>query len=725
MYDFGWAMAPEAIPAQRRRSQAPLSGAVALQRKIGNKAMGRLLATPASPEAEPAARSALKVGDRDDALEREADRAAEQVLNAATPAPIALTAGPAKVGRKCAACEEEEKTRILQRRAVSASAPGQRRAPASVDAVLGRAGKPLEGATRAFFETRFGRDFSGVRVHADAQADASARQLDALAYTVGESVVFARGRYDPHGAEGRSLLAHELAHVVQQTGGVSAGTIQRKPDGKKSAPGKNYGRVLFVQVDRSANTIAFVTESGTLVYPLLEPTTIKSGGYKFDVKVSGNNLDLKAPAEADSHSSFKYRIAADKPNPASLLRGVKSVDVIVSEDAADSSASATSGAETREIPVTFVATPLDEPSQGFGGGPGWPGVSGLGVGAGLGAHNLAFNDLSWLDSPLSRTYWDALLPRSGIPLDRTLDVLPRDLTPRLQSYLELRKPGSPLTYINQGGRPVPFKPDPASTATRAFSAEELLSIESLTRRYVANPSSLNPAELQLLREAARIHISGSTPTAPFASYSKPGTLVPWSSNRRYVVRVQVDRGAALDVSEANAFNLDAEAIKNVEEAEFLVVGDQSGRIISVQSVKSGGAGETSWALRNAGKIRWGGRILLIAGLAYSGYRIATASKEERPRVIGEEAGGLFGGLAGGAAATAGCVAFAIATEGLGLFLCGMAGGVLGGGVGAAVGGATPGFINDWAEEAYRRSVEAQGDPIPSAAADFWLGPALF
>src|SRR5262249_20343241 len=70
-----------------------------------------------------------------------------------------------------------------------------------------------------FMEPRFGHDFSQVRVHADAKADASARAIGALAYTVGRDVVFRAGRYAPLTSAGRQLIAHELAHVLQQGGG--------------------------------------------------------------------------------------------------------------------------------------------------------------------------------------------------------------------------------------------------------------------------------------------------------------------------------------------------------------------------------------------------------------------------------------------------------------------------------------------------------------------------
>lgn len=91
-------------------------------------------------------------------------------------------------------------------------------APASVDRVLGEPGIPLEPGLRSDMEARFGHDFSRVRVHADAPAGRSARDVAALAYTVGHHVVFAPGRFAPTMPAGRHLIVHELTHVLQQTG---------------------------------------------------------------------------------------------------------------------------------------------------------------------------------------------------------------------------------------------------------------------------------------------------------------------------------------------------------------------------------------------------------------------------------------------------------------------------------------------------------------------------
>ena len=124
--------------------------------------------------------------------------------------------------RKCACagstgaageCEECKKKK-LQRKAVG---NGPATAPPIVHDVLRSPGQPLDTATRAFFEPRFGHDFSKVRVHADSNAAASARDVDALAYTVGNRIVFNHSQYAPASASGRKLLAHELTHVVQQS----------------------------------------------------------------------------------------------------------------------------------------------------------------------------------------------------------------------------------------------------------------------------------------------------------------------------------------------------------------------------------------------------------------------------------------------------------------------------------------------------------------------------
>lgn len=106
---------------------------------------------------------------------------------------------------------------LVQRRVAASIDVGFRAAPPIVRDVVASPGQPLDATTRGFFEPRFGHDFSQVRVHAGDDADQSARAVRAHAYTVGSNIVFGAGRFPPHTGEGRRLLAHELAHTIQQT----------------------------------------------------------------------------------------------------------------------------------------------------------------------------------------------------------------------------------------------------------------------------------------------------------------------------------------------------------------------------------------------------------------------------------------------------------------------------------------------------------------------------
>jgi GH24 family phage-related lysozyme (muramidase) len=105
----------------------------------------------------------------------------------------------------------------LQRRAISGTEPIE--VPRIVHDVLRSPGQPLDAATQAFFEQRFGHDFSKVRVHTDSLAAESAQAVHAYAYTAGQDVVFGAAQYAPGTGAGNRLLAHELTHVVQGQGG--------------------------------------------------------------------------------------------------------------------------------------------------------------------------------------------------------------------------------------------------------------------------------------------------------------------------------------------------------------------------------------------------------------------------------------------------------------------------------------------------------------------------
>ncbi len=117
---------------------------------------------------------------------------------------------------------------MLQRRAVDGHALAS--VPPSVQKTVSSQGHPLQAPVRALMEPHFRRDFSNVQVHTDGQAEASVADVNALAYTVGEHVVFGRGQYDPSSTAGQRLIAHELTHVVQQAEGETP-TVQRDDGG--------------------------------------------------------------------------------------------------------------------------------------------------------------------------------------------------------------------------------------------------------------------------------------------------------------------------------------------------------------------------------------------------------------------------------------------------------------------------------------------------------------
>jgi hypothetical protein len=122
-------------------------------------------------------------------------------------------------GGTCPKCAEQEEADgvSLKRKHTYSRVPETDRAPAIVDEVVRSPGSPLDPETRAFFEPRFGFNFQGVKVHTDPRAAESAHAVRAVAYTVGQDVVFGSGQYTPRSAAGRKLLAHELTHVVQHS----------------------------------------------------------------------------------------------------------------------------------------------------------------------------------------------------------------------------------------------------------------------------------------------------------------------------------------------------------------------------------------------------------------------------------------------------------------------------------------------------------------------------
>ncbi|WP_238378983.1 eCIS core domain-containing protein [Geobacter metallireducens] len=186
------------------------------------------------------------VGTPNDVYEREADHVADAVMRMPDgtvfsgltgredDAVQAKSAGEAAPIAGELSEEEEEKL-------VSLKADGDGEVPLSGELderirALEGGGVPLGEGERAFFEPRFGADFSQVRIHTGSAAEEMVRSLNALAFTFGQDIVFGAGHYAPDTPVGRQLLAHELVHTVQQNGRTviqRGGQDDQEPEGRR------------------------------------------------------------------------------------------------------------------------------------------------------------------------------------------------------------------------------------------------------------------------------------------------------------------------------------------------------------------------------------------------------------------------------------------------------------------------------------------------------------
>jgi hypothetical protein len=225
----------------------------------------------------------LSVNEPGDVYEREADRVADQVMRM----PDAV------LQKQCTGCpdasagpNDQEKPRI-QRLANGGAGSGE--AASDFTSRLG-AGAPLDTTSRGYFEPRFGHDFGDVRVHNGPQADRAAAGVQARAFTLGRDVVFAAGEYDPGSVGGKHLLAHELTHVVQQSGDTS-GIVQREPACGTSTPDTAVD-VFFVTLPGATGSASADIARANVIWQQCSKQINMVGGETWQTNV----LDVEAPA---------------------------------------------------------------------------------------------------------------------------------------------------------------------------------------------------------------------------------------------------------------------------------------------------------------------------------------------------------------------------------------------------------------------------------------------
>jgi Domain of unknown function (DUF4157) len=244
----------------------------------------------------------LAVSEPGDKYEQEADRVAEQVLR--TP--------DLNNGRR----EGDAPSGSLVQRRGSESAPGLTEAPTIVNEALRSPSQPLDAATRAYFEPRFGHDFSRVRVHSGGAAAQSARAVNAVAYTVGHDIVFGAGQFTPGTHEGRRLIAHELAHVAQQSG--SGPALFRQSEEKTTSTLDIPRQVERGQIGREEATPSEETI----------PMSAGSGPECSRSKKSGKELPFSM--SFDGEVGFAYIPSDGHPGPGGVLVDGNAVTIKIS-----------------------------------------------------------------------------------------------------------------------------------------------------------------------------------------------------------------------------------------------------------------------------------------------------------------------------------------------------------------------------------------------------------
>lgn len=256
------------------------------------------------------AHRSLRVSQPGDALEREADRVADAIMAGSAGDQRVSAAAGAPVQRKCASCSaglpcangcapEESEVAIQRTAAPGPSSPVV--APSALPHAMS-AGSPLPPAVRADMEQRSGFDFASVRIHSDSDAARSARDLSARAYTVGDHIVFGAGEYQPGSTVGRRLLAHELAHVVQQRSGVGRG-VQRQPaDPKKEPPEVLQAREELATLEQQWTQLKKLAGADAVAAQWLA-----SGDEVIRLLRDHTRQALAAIASQDSSRSMEYR----------------------------------------------------------------------------------------------------------------------------------------------------------------------------------------------------------------------------------------------------------------------------------------------------------------------------------------------------------------------------------------------------------------------------------
>jgi plasmid stability protein len=195
----------------------------------------------------------LSISQPNDDEEQDADQIADRIVSSAPIERIRSKCSACASGTTCSTCQEGERIQAKKLGPHTSNVA----TTISQAALFKNGGQPLPPTVRAFFESRFDRDLSQVRLHTDTQASGAAQSLQARAFTIGQHVAFGAGEFAPQSRVGQHLLAHELAHVVRQSTGMPGKSVQRQILTPLGA-----GGVLAGTLERGRQRVLPVASSG-------------------------------------------------------------------------------------------------------------------------------------------------------------------------------------------------------------------------------------------------------------------------------------------------------------------------------------------------------------------------------------------------------------------------------------------------------------------------------
>jgi len=296
----------------------------------------------------PAIQPKISVGAPGDKYEQEADRMAQQVMSMPAAVshppiqrleqqeqeekepvqtkPLAASITPL-VQRETAPAElEEDKQPVQMKRSLQRAAEGgSHDASSNLESQLSSSkggGSPLPDEVRSFMEPRIGADFGSVRVHTDGEAVQMNQELSAHAFTHGSDIYFGAGKYNPSSSDGKRLLAHELTHVVQQTGGQ----LQRQAGDDKAKPTKEEeDKKRFEEIKKILDTIPTGKEALKLMEDYKVAVNFKAGGGSYYNSSSNSMVIDSNEAAIDSALTFVHEMNHAKYDHQKISADVKSL----------------------------------------------------------------------------------------------------------------------------------------------------------------------------------------------------------------------------------------------------------------------------------------------------------------------------------------------------------------------------------------------------------------